>query len=117
MKPRRIILVALLALAISIAIITAVILSTSEIQSYGRLTYLSNAPLFEIGWGSNTEWRLIKELNSDRSGPYGLRPQPYRPAGIYIEFPISPSERASIRLWTPAWSKQYREYAASAYIP
>jgi hypothetical protein len=106
MNPRRIIPVALLA---SVTSITGVLLSTSEVRSDGfGVTYLSNAPLFEIGWAPNNRWMLIKEFNSALNR---------RPPGIYIEFPISPSERASLRFWTPTWSRQYYQFLTSGYSP
>jgi hypothetical protein len=99
MKLRLTFFIALLALFIAFA---ALVLATSNTRTDVRgVTYLSHAPLFEISWAPKKIWMITKGFNFVWNTPYG-------PPGTFIEFPISPSERASLRLWTPRWSKEYR---------
>ena len=101
MKRRRIISVASLALFLGFA---AIALATSKMRTNVLgVTYLSHAPLFEISWGPKKAWMITRGFNFVWNTPYG-------PPGTIIEFPISPSERASLRLWTPRWSKEYRNF-------
>ena len=85
----------LLVVLLAVALLLAT--STRRSDGYG-ITCLAHAPLFEISWGPNHRWIVHRGFNFVWNKSIG-------PPGTYLEFPISPSERASLRLWTPRWSE------------
>jgi hypothetical protein len=92
-----------LVVAVFVALIFAilVLLATGSRRTEGPgVTALVHAPWAELEWGPDNGWTVDRGVAFFWDRPIG-------PPGTYLEFPITGGRRASLRLWSPRWHREY----------